>query len=76
MIKRTAAKFGSSAHSAHKKKWTTPLLTVLVRGQPEERLLAACKDAWNMVGSGPTSSFCSCATSSGPCVLCSSDSPS
>jgi hypothetical protein len=26
-----------------KKKWTTPILTVLVRGNPEEKVLAGCK---------------------------------
>lgn len=26
-----------------KKKWTTPMLVVLVRGRPEEMVLSACK---------------------------------
>ena len=27
-----------------KKKWTTPLLTVVVKGKPEERVLVGCKN--------------------------------
>jgi len=29
--------------SMKKKKWISPLLTVVVRGRPEERVLDACK---------------------------------
>ena len=28
-----------------KKKWSTPLLTVVVRGKPEEKLLIKCSNA-------------------------------
>jgi hypothetical protein len=34
-----------------KKKWLTPLLTVLVRGKPEEKVLVGCK------GPGYTGAF-------------------
>ena len=36
-----------------KKKWATPLLTVLVKGKPDENLLSSCKRnsvGWNGAG--------------------------
>lgn len=56
-----------------KKKWSTPLLTVLVRGKPEERALSGCKHY--TAGGGPESNVEICRTIS-PCVVCSDQAPS
>jgi len=54
-----------------KKKWTNPLLTVLVRGKPEEKILAGgiCKTG---IVSGPGSgwAWCNsgCADEFAPCI--------
>jgi hypothetical protein len=48
-----------------KKEWKTPELIVLVRGKPEEAVLAACKKGGM---AGPTGSN-SCKTTSIPCDI-------
>lgn len=40
-----------------KKIWTAPLLTVVVRGEPEERVLGACKINYPG-GPGPSYNAC------------------
>ncbi|MFH1088218.1 MAG: hypothetical protein V1719_00015 [Patescibacteria group bacterium] len=42
----------------NKKKWTRPLLTVLVRGKPEERVLGGCKMAWGSQGANNENTGC------------------
>jgi hypothetical protein len=39
-------------HKKNKKKWTAPLLTVVVRGKPEEMVLAMCKTGSKSGGNG------------------------
>ncbi len=43
-----------------KKKWASPLLTVVVREKPEERVLGSCK-AFVVSGSGPQNTGGLCA---------------
>lgn len=53
-----------------KKEWTTPQLVVLVRGEPGEDVLLACKcPGWSC--GGPTIGAGTCA-SGGSCTQCSS----
>ena len=56
-----------------KKKWATPLLTVLVRGKPEERVLCACKST-SLSGSGDTQSLCK--VLSPACSICETQAAS
>jgi len=57
-----------------KKKWSTPLLTVLVKSKPEERVLVGCKGT--MAG-GPGDAAALCvAMPAGVCNPCSSTSGS
>jgi len=51
-----------------KKKWTTPQLIVLVRGEPEEGVLAACKTDLNMVGNN--GAYGACQQEFEPCEAC------
>jgi hypothetical protein len=55
-----------------KKKWTTPRLTVLVRGKPEESVLCACKGGF----AGPTSNTANCTGGAPSCAVCNSTSGS
>jgi hypothetical protein len=49
-----------------KKKWKTPKIIVLVRGTPEERVLAACKgDGKFFSGPGPGNYLAMCAVGYG-----------
>ena len=41
---------------AGKRKWEKPELAVLVRGKPEEGVLATCKTGYTEGGSGPSQS--------------------
>jgi len=62
-----------------KNKWTTPQLIVLVRGKPEEGVLAGCKRQWGAAwgGVGPTGNAYECSYVSGPsCYMCSAGSNS
>ena len=54
-----------------KKIWTTPTLVTLVRGEPQEAILTACKSA--TVGGGPYGCYGNCATNNiaEACVTCS-----
>ncbi len=68
-----------------KKPWNTPQLIELVRGRPEEAILAACKDGgagvspfgeWNNCNQSPSFRACGpVAPTAGinaiPCVTCS-----
>jgi hypothetical protein len=53
-----------------KKKWTAPLLTVIVRGRPEERVLSACKGDWNISSYNNDYSLCSSIDMGGCNVFC------
>jgi hypothetical protein len=44
---------------AGKKMWDRPELTVLVRSQPEEAVLGACKSATVSSATGPSKKVCS-----------------
>jgi len=55
-----------------KKKWSTPLLTILVRGKPEERALTACKTG----ASGPGSNWSGCLDETTCTSYCSASSGS
>jgi hypothetical protein len=41
-----------------KKKWTAPLLTIIVRGRPEEMALSACKGNWGSSSYNADDSYC------------------
>jgi hypothetical protein len=53
-----------------KKTWVPPELIVLVRSNPEESVLFACKSG---AGGGPASGFSICADELPGCTGCSSD---
>jgi hypothetical protein len=50
-----------------KKKWITLVLTVLVRGKPEENCLVGCKGS----GGGPANSNSNCVQALMSCIYCS-----
>jgi hypothetical protein len=52
------------------KKWEAPKLIVLVRGNPEESLLAACKTE-SAAGGDPNGGFTSCSQDTDDCPSCS-----
>jgi hypothetical protein len=58
------------AQTPPKKVWVSPELIVLVRSNPEEAVLFACKAG--AVG-GPASGFSICAASLPSCTGCSSE---
>jgi len=64
----------------NKKKWTTPVLTVLVRGNPEEGVLAGCKQCSpGATIVGPTANTNQCTQPqqpSGGCFGCVNCAPS
>ena len=51
-----------------KKKWTEPTLTVLVRRNPEEGILGACKDVDSPTGQAEVHNACIYAAA--PCTAC------
>jgi len=53
------------------KKWTVPLLIILTRGKPEERVLDGCKQT-NVPSSGPGDAAPGCFEST--CLNCSTSS--
>jgi hypothetical protein len=53
-----------------KKVWETPKLIALVRGKPEESLLAACKTEY-AAGGDPNGGFASCSQDTDFCPVCS-----
>ncbi len=57
-----------------KKTWTEPELIVIVRGKPEEAILAVCK--YPGVPDGSSVTFVACSTSSEPCLQCASPAAS
>ena len=51
-------------------KWEKPKLVVLVKGMPEERVLAHCK--YTGIGSSPNNEFANCVNEVGvECLICS-----
>jgi hypothetical protein len=54
------------------KKWKTPLLTVVVRGKPEESVLAACKGPYTNTGFNMDGGMCAFHYV-GPCHACAYD---
>ncbi len=55
---------------AGKKKWEKPELVVLVRGRPEEGVLATCKTGYIQGGAGPTNARDGCIYPLGQCGNC------
>ena len=56
-----------------KPTWKKPKLIVLVKGKPEERVLAICKEGFVHSGGGPISSYVNCVEVVAPeCLICSS----
>ena len=41
-----------------KRKWITPVLTVIVKGKPEETVLTSCKAPASPTGPGATNGEC------------------
>ena len=57
-----------------KKIWEKPKLIILVRGRPEESVLAGCKTTGT---AGPNNQKLKCnLKSTGQCVVCSANTPS
>ena len=59
-----------------KKKWTTPLLTVLVRGKPGERVLSSCKMHGSTPGPEGVVAKCSYTQTESFCFGCLEPDPS
>jgi len=54
-----------------KKKWERPQLIVLVRGKPEEMVMAGCKSCGGMGPfTGPANTWFACSTAPVECAMC------
>lgn len=59
-----------------KHAWTKPLLTILVRNNPEENVLAACKMRGVVTGPGSVAVSCSNEPTTATCIGCNTLSTS
>lgn len=59
--------------SINKKKWKTPAIKVLHRGENKENVLCVCKKHCSLIGGGP-SSYSNCLNVLG--YICQTDNPS